>query len=372
MRILYFFYELKTPMYQWQHLHLIDELCLAGHDVKCFNPLDYESINEANEKIVKLVKNEKDWDLFLTCDDQDVIFKETVSEISKMGIPTCLICWDNIELPYKQKEIAPLFDLVWITSIETKYLFERWGCKRILFQTYAANPYVFVPKWNQPIEAVGFIGTPYGSRVNKLNDLLSAKVRCNVYSDALINKGYNSSLGTVHHYDLGDVCIKASRYLRFPIGRKVLLSTICNQFLHKHPSLNLNSDYLTVFKSVTNEEMNFLYSNLSLSLNITELRDTYILKKPIHKIHLRTFEIPMSGGLQFAFKTDELASYFEEDKEIVLYSSLEEMVSKAQFYLKESNRDTVLNMKKAARQRAEHEHTWTLRFQRVFDELGLK
>lgn len=365
MKIFYYFKELNTPMYQWQRIHIFDELERNGHQIISFNPLNYSSINEANEKVIEILNGTKDIDLFLACDDSNIIYKETVENIKKLGIPTCLICWDNLELPYKQKKIAPSFDIVWITSKETQYLFEKWGCKNIIFQTYAANPYRLVPHWDKEILTVGFIGTPYGSRANKLNDLLHAGIYCNVYSDSLFEKGYNTSLGTVKKFSPIDILIKANRYMKFPIGRKVLFSTIKNKFLKK-AELDINSKFLRKDHSVSEENMIQLYSNFALSLNITELRDTYICKSPIHKIHLRTFEIPMSGGLEFASYTDELASYFEEDKEIVLYRTKEEMIDKAKFYLNPKNSKDIQKMKNAAHIRAVNEHTWSNRFNKIF------
>lgn len=365
MKIFYYFLELDTPMYKWQRLHIIDELERNGHEVLTYNPLDFRSMDEANEKVFDVIKNTGKIDLFLACDESTVIYKKTIEQIKALGIPTCLICWDNLELPYKQKKIAPAFDVVWITSWETQYLFESWGCKNIVFATYAANPFRFTPLWSKPIPAVGFIGSPYGSRVNKLNDLLHADIDCRVYSNSLFQKGYNTSVGGVHKFNTMDVLVKASRYMRFPIGRKVFMSTIRNKFMSK-TELNDTSPNLMKMPSVSDAEMIALYSNLTLSLNITELRDTYICKHPIHKIHLRTFEIPMSGGLQLTSYTDEIASYFEEDKEIVLYRSKEEMIDKARFYLKPENETTVMNVKRAARKRAEKEHTWINRFNTVF------
>lgn len=370
MKIFYYFLERDTPMYKWQRLHILDELERNGYEVVTYNPLDFRSMDEANEKVVDVIKNEEKIDLFLACDESSVIYKETVERIKTLGIPTCLICWDNLELPYKQKKIAPVFDVVWITSWETRYLFESWGCKNIVFATYAANPFRFAPSWNKPIRAVGFIGSPYGSRVNKLNDLLHADINCRVYSNSLFQKGYNTSVDGVHKFDAMDVLVKASRYMRFPIGRKVFTSTIRNKFMSK-TELDGTSPNLIKMPSVSDAEMIALYSNLTLSLNITELRDTYICKNPIHKIHLRTFEIPMSGGLELASYTDEIASYFKEDQEIVLYRSMEEMIDKARFYLKPENKTTVMNMKRAARNRAEKEHRWIDRFEQVFQVLGV-
>lgn len=365
MNIFYFFKELQTPMYQWQRIHFFDELERGGHHIITFNPLDYPSTDEANEKLISVIKDTEDIDLFMNCDDSSVLYPETMKEINKMGIPSLLICWDNLELPYKHKSIAPLFDMVWITSVETKYLFERWGCKNIIFQSFAANPYVFKPCWGKTISKVGFIGSPYGSRVNKLNDLLASGIYCDVFSDSLFNIGYNTSLGKVQQFDPLDVCIKAIRYMRFPIRRKVLYSTIKNKLMKK-TDLCSESKFLTKYKSVSDDEMVGLYSDLALSLNITELRDTYILKKPVNKTHLRAFEIPMCGGLQLASYTEELSEYFKDGKEIVLYHSKEEMVDKAKFYLDKKNESLVNLMKKAARARAEKEHTWTRRFNEVF------
>lgn len=367
MTVFYYFKELDTPMYQWQRSHLIDELEREGHSFITYNPLNYRDMDEANECVIEEIAKLKKVDLFLACDDQDVIYRETVERIKGLGIPTCLICWDNLELPYKQKKIAPAFDIVWITSKETQYLFEKWGCKNIIFQTYAANPYVYKPVTdNTTIPSIGFIGSPYGSRTNIINDLLQHAIPCNIYSNALFDKGYNSSVGGEMRVDITDIMVKASRYVRFPIGRKVLYSTILNKF-HREKKLLEDSPYINKFRSVDQNTMCKLYSTFTISINMSELRDTYILKHPIHKIHLRTFEIPMCGGLQFTSYNDEIASYFEEDKEIVLYRSKEEMIDKAKYYLNPENTDRIIPMKVAARCRAENEHTWTKRFETIFN-----
>jgi spore maturation protein CgeB len=74
----------------------------------------------------------------------------------------------------------------------------------------------------------------------------------------------------------------------------------------------------------------------------------------------------MSGGLQFTSYNEEIASYFDEDKEIVLYHNKEEMIDKAKFYLDPKHEKLVNTMKIAARKRAERDHTWTKRFDHIF------
>jgi len=369
MRILYYFFELDTPMYQWQRQHIFDELERKGHSFVTFNPALYDSFDEANQQLIRFIRASEPFDLFLTGVDSSEIYRETLAEIRKLGLPSALICWDNLELPCKHKKVADMFDVVWLTSIETKYLFERWGCGNILFQPYAANPYVFRPCWKETLPCVGFVGSPYGSRINKLNELTRHRIPCAAYSDSFHKKGYNTSVGGVLKRDLKTVLIKASRYMSFPIGRKVLYAKIKNMAMITESRLRDDPAFLQQHPAVSVDEMCALYANFALSLNISELRDTYVLSKPIHKIHLRAFEIPMCGGLQLASYTHELALYFEEDKEIIFYRSAEEMVDKCRFYLDEKNETTVRRIKQAARVRAERKHTWSNRFRRLFDAL---
>lgn len=373
MKIFYYFLEYDTPMYGWQRANHIAELTAAGHEVVTFNPASYPDFDAANEAALKRLDAESGWDLFLTCDDQDVIYPSTVSEVSRRGIATCLICWDNLELPFKQRRIAPLFDVVWITSRETGYLFERWGCRRVLFMPYAANPDIYVPHPDAtPVRAVGFIGSPYGSRTNKLNDLTAGGVACHVYSNALVRPGFNSSAPgqKSRPFDPADMAVKAMRYMRFPIGRRVLWAAIVNRF-SRHARLDTSTPLLTGHASVEFERMCELYSAHTLSLNITELRDTYVLRHPIPKLHLRTFEIPMAGGLQLTTRVAEIEEYFDEGREIVLYSCRDELIDKARYYLDPRRDAEVARMKAAARRRAERDHTWMARFNRIFSELGL-
>ena len=113
------------------------------------------------------------------------------------------------------------------------------------------------------------------------------------------------------------------------------------------------------------------YSRLSISLGVTELRNTYTLKNPVHKIHLRSFEIPMSGGIQLVSYSPEMAEYYTQHEDILFYNSTEEMVSLAKFYLKGSSATKRKKMKLKARERSVRQHCWIHRFNAVFKELGI-
>ncbi|MDE5750433.1 MAG: glycosyltransferase [Duncaniella sp.] len=371
MKIFYYCLEYPTPMYLWQRANIIGDLRRAGHEVIHFNPATYGSMDAANEAAAAALRSTQGIDLFMTCDDSDTVYPETVREVAKLGIPSLMIAWDNLELPYKQKAIAPLFDAVWLTSDETRYLFERWGCRNVIFAPYACSPYTYGPVETASVRSVGFIGSPYGSRTNKLNHLTSGGVDVDVYANVLFDKGYTSSSATGRkEFSPRDIMVKASRYMRFPIGRKVFAATIINK-LSPAARLDTGSEHFHAHRSVSHEEMCRLYSAHTLSLNITELRDTYVLSQPIPKLHLRTFEIPMCGGLQLTSRNPEIEQYFEDGREIVLYDSREEMIDKARWYLDPARDTDVARMKAAARTRAEREHTWMARLNPIFASLGL-
>ena len=127
MEILYFFQEKETPMYQWQRIHFIDELCHHGINFTCVNPLAYSTAEEANEELVKLAKK-NNYDLFFTniCYHK-AIFPETIDRIKEIGLPTLCFRSDNLTIPYYDRVTGPHFDMLWLTSEDTQYLYKKWG-----------------------------------------------------------------------------------------------------------------------------------------------------------------------------------------------------------------------------------------------------
>ncbi len=302
----------------------------------------------------------------LTLTGSDQLYPETVKKIKKTGIKTLLICFDNLHAPFMHKTIAPHFNLIWLTSKETQGMFERWGCN-IVFMPYAANPRVFRPSYDTEIPGVGFIGSVYGTRVNKINKLLKNQIKCQVYSQSTIENNNSIAKNTY-----ADSFRSAVNLTRFSVGRQLILGALQQKYFANIETSLIDSPNLEIKPSVSFEEMIYLYANLAISLGISEIRNTYTLKRPVHKLHLRTFEIPMCGGLQLSSYTQELSEYFEEDKEIILYKSDEEMISKAKFYLKPENKKLRENMKINARLRAESEHTWMSRFNVIFKLLSFQ
>lgn len=77
-------------------------------------------------------------------------------------------------------------------------------------------------------------------------------------------------------------------------------------------------------------EMMDIYNNSKISINLLtmENQDT---------TNLRNYEVSYAHGFQLCEKSDKLATMFKEDKEIVFFSSPEELADKYMYYLKNND-----------------------------------
>lgn len=367
MKILYFYPEHKGDfMFYWQRIHFINELSSNGIHVDILNPLEYDSLDHAWNDLLRRIHGER-IDLFFMSSPM-FISKDILALIRKEGIPSLCFRPDNLLIPYIDKEIASSFDLLWLTSKETELLYKKWGA-RYFIAPYAANPISFRPVSSPLIRRVCFVGTPYGSRSNMINSLINS----NIQVDAFCKKidGHVNEKFTIKYKEpvpsSFDVLMNDIRYYD---GRKVIWANLLNR-MKKH-SLNDKSAYLQLLPKISFDEISNTYSSYALSLSSTSARNTDILSKPVNVINLRSFEIPMSGGLQICRYSEELSHYYEENKEILFYSDVDELKDKAKFYTEKASESTINMIKKAARTRSENEHTWMHRFNLAFNLLGLK
>lgn len=369
MRILYFFAEIETPMFQWQRTHIIDELSHHSIEVITFNPLDYATPDEANEEVVKEAKKGQ-YDLFLSsiCYHK-FLYVQTVDEIKKLGLPTFAIIWDNLMVPYLNKVLASHFDLLWLTSKETERLYKKWGAK-YFFAPYAANPFTFTYNKAPIVRSACFIGNPHGSRSIMINTLTANHVPVDLFCG-----GSNMSKPAMSIHPRFEMINPTTREtimnrFKFAEGRKLIMGSIKNKLIGA-TSLDDN-DYLHKHNGLSHVDMVDTYSKTALSLASTSAGHTDVLKHPLPIINLRNFEIPMCGGIEVCKYNDELADYFEEGKEIVFYRTDEDLVERARYYTQKATDGELYAIKEAARKRAESDHTWWNRFKLAFDSLSLK
>lgn len=109
------------------------------------------------------------------------------------------------------------------------------------------------------------------------------------------------------------------------------------------------------------EEVPKLFAQSKIVLGVGTIghsTDFYALK-------MRDFDGPMSGSCYLTHDNSDLNLLFEIDKEIVTYKTIDECVSKTQFYLaRENERERIA---KAGFERAKRDHTWEKRFHEMLD-----
>jgi hypothetical protein len=116
---------------------------------------------------------------------------------------------------------------------------------------------------------------------------------------------------------------------------------------------------------LSTEDMVRMYSRSKINLGFGGVEGyikTYCLKG-------RDFEIPMSGGLYLTERHPELERFYKLEKEIVTYKDFDELVQKIQYLF--SNPEKARKIRNNGRQRALNEHTWEMRFEKIFSLMGL-
>jgi hypothetical protein len=113
------------------------------------------------------------------------------------------------------------------------------------------------------------------------------------------------------------------------------------------------------------EEMVRLYSKSRINLGFGGVEgheETYCLKG-------RDFEIPMSGGLYLTEYHPELQRVYDLGKEIVAYRGFDDLLANIRRLLADPERAAAIRL--AGFRRARKEHTWEMRFERLFSLMNL-
>ena len=366
MKILYYFGNDGTPMWTWQEKHIIDELKYHNVFIEEFNPNRFTNKEKANEVCISTISEGK-YDLFMTVHGESDLFPETVIKIREKGIPRVLINFDNKMDPRRHIDFSKYFDVLMLLNYDDNPIYKKYKCPYV-FAPYAANPFYFKDlRTGDRQHGICFVGTPYGTRVKPINALTAKGISFDLFanmSNVTEQKQIAFGMG------LQDKVKAIKTMLGSKTGIKVLESAMICKFINQE-HLNSESMFLNIRPGVDHSRMNEIYSNYDLSISMPEARNTGVLKHPVDIVHLRNFEIPMCAGLQISRYSNELAEFFEEDKEILFYRSFEELIDKVKFYTASQNSSTVNKMKSAARFRAENEHNWYLRFKKVFGTINV-
>ncbi|WP_205508577.1 CgeB family protein [Longitalea arenae] len=114
-------------------------------------------------------------------------------------------------------------------------------------------------------------------------------------------------------------------------------------------------------KFIVKEEKSFFFGSSLACINSTAMSEG-------NSLNCRAFEIAGAGALQIMEYRPAIEDCFEPEKEIVTYSTFEELLFKIDYYRK--NADSALEIREAGRKRALNEHTYEKRLTTIINTIN--
>lgn len=255
----------------------------------------------------------------------NVLLSQRLRWLRKRGIKLVLYLLDSIHTLSTTQSGLELYDLVYAYE-PTDIPFIAGKNPRVFFL-----PPGYHPDFYRPLEReekrydIVFVGTPYGGRLELLNSLLKGAVKLDLRV-ALVGKYWH-------------------RGLRHPI------------FKFRYPFIHR---YVLKNGAIGPREVNLLYNRGRIVLNHHFISDGT-------GVNPRLFDIAGSASFQLVDERETLGRMFTRKEEIETYSSVDELVEKARYYLDHPRAADEIG--RAAGARARKEHTYLHRARRILADL---
>jgi len=368
-------------MYEWQFIHYFDELVRSGHTITDCNPVrvlgrigSAEEYSEMLLSIAKKVIATPGPHLMLSTATDMTVLPGAIDDVRRLGIPCVNFSVDDLTVHFHVRKIGSHFDLCWTTHIGAVEYLKKYGC-RVLYMPMAANPHFFKTGSENRSHTLCFVGSRYGARSNYVEQLAEAKVPLTVRGAGwLVPHPENiHHPGGIEQPNLIDTFRLVSEFARFPAGRKILVGALKKRIRSTKEKAKSDFSNVDIAGPIpTFEEMVACYAGCTASLGVLEAGSTYMLKDALVYYRLREFEAPMVGCAHIVRRVSELEESFDENKEMIFYSSIEDCIDKARFYLAPERYDLCRSIGEKARARATRDHTWLNRFAVLTKTLGIK
>jgi spore maturation protein CgeB len=361
----------------WEDMNLLDGLRQVGHEVVVHRPgyPFHQALSPSwtagdrqrvSERLVDAVRREhqrRPVDVLFGYLLNQLVYPEAIREISDMGILTMNYWCNGAHQFYLVDEISPAFDVCIVTERAALPSYEAVGAHAVYLQM-AANPERYRP-YALPVEYdVTFVGQRYADRPELVLYLLQQGIDVRVWGPGWTpdreygekDVGLALTPGFVLRHPRAAV-LRTAAHLRSRVRRRKTISPDAERRLAR-----------VAGPSLPYEELIRMYSRSRISLGFSTTGDArYDDPVKIRQIHLRDFEAPMSGAAYFVEFQEELTEFYKVDREIVCYSSREELAEKVGYYL--DRPDEVRRLRRAGHERARRDHTWARRFQDLFSRV---
>lgn len=330
--------------YSFEHLNFYNTL----KRMPSIKKLDYISLDETihsnskdylNEKILNYTKK-NGYDLIFFFLFKDEIYKSTLS-IIKNELSTPTVAWmadDHWRFDTYSKYWAKYFSLIITTDHEAVNKYKKHQINNVFLSQWGCNHFDYKPNKTSKNYGVTFVGMAHGSRskkikfLNKTNEIIcwgkgweNQKLPFNhmlqVYSNSNINLNFSES----------------SNQKNFKSLVKVFLSKSTKGIYEANNIKSIYQNFLNLFQRSKNQ------------------------------IKGRVFEVPACNGFLLTENCPKIENYFEIDKEIAIFDTLDEANDKINYFKK--NLELAKKIAYQGHIRVLNEHTYEKRFLEIFNKI---
>jgi Uncharacterized protein conserved in bacteria len=292
-----------------------------------------------------------------------MIEPEVIDEIRSAGVPTCNFSCNNVHQFDLVDGLSPHFDFNLHSERDVGGKFKAIGATP-LWWPMAANPCYAHPVDVPRRFGASFVGANYGLRAEYALHLLDNGVDLHLFGP---------------RWTLVSRLARAKRHIRrdLTLARALIAPSLQAQVRATAEVARIDAArrlaieyHGSVHQPISDDEVISLYSSSQVSLGFMEVFDQHDPSRSVlQHLHLREFEAPMSGALYLTNYSDELAEFFEPDKEVLVWRNQHELLEKTQYYVEHPEAGD--EIRAAGRKRALACHSYEQRFKQLFKEIGL-
>jgi len=363
-----------VPGNQTWRRNLYEPLVEMGHEVVLFSTKEGRLAMQRNDaqgratfsqKLLDTFRREhiqKPFALFFAYLMDGMVDPATIDEIRKSGVLTCNISCNNAHQFDLVDELSPHFDYNLHSEKDAREKFLAIGANP-LWWPMASNPKYFKPMDVPRTIQSSFVGANYALRARYIAHLLENGIDAHAYGTYWVGGARTRWRSLAKRYVL-----LGSALLAFSSTSQ---STASAQLADHDYRRGLSARFPANFHApITDDELIALYSRSHISLGFLEVYDRHDPSRAVTQhLHLREFEAPMSGALYCTGYMEQLAEMFEPDKEVLVYRDQHELLDKVRYFLAHPAQAEQVRL--AGRKRALAEHTYHIRFRKLFETIGL-
>lgn len=377
---------------------------------ECFAKNGHKYVTVSSEAIFDRVNDEFDKQFNDTFEkgigghSVDCIFTFNYSPIisnncKNKNVPYISFVYDNPHIQLYSYTVINKCNYIFIFDKEQYRQLKDGGINTVYYAPLAVNTdrikRMFDLKGKEDISRfnsdISFIGSLYNEKHNlydKLYKALSAyergyldaimKAQQNVFGyfflEDLLDDNIINELQKAYPVKNNNDGIETASYIyaNYFLARKMasderieILNRLGNEFGDKYKIKLYTPKSTTNFKNINNmgsvdyyNEMPYVFNNSRINLNIT-------LRSIKSGIPLRAMDICGAGGFLLSNYQADFYDFFTPGEDIVLYESIDDMLSKCKYYLThDSARERIA---KNGRARIEEAHTYDIRFEEIFN-----